>query len=75
MMTGNKTRTNFFKNKIRPGEGLELRSGGGDGYGDVLGDDSGDSDLGADGNSDGDSGELQQGMDDDDDSEPDNDFW
>lgn len=49
-MTGNKTRTNFFKNsKVRPGEGLEYRGG----------DDSGDnSDLGPEGNSDGDSGEL-----------------
>lgn len=50
MMTGNRTRTNFFKNKIRPGEGLENRNRNeGGNYGDILGDDSGDSDLGASG--------------------------
>jgi len=48
MMTGNRTRTNFFKNKMRPGEGLEHRKKG---YGDILGDDSdsGDSDIRSDG--------------------------
>ena len=60
MMTGNRTRTNFFKNKMRPGEGLEHRKKG---YGDILGDDSdsGNSDIHSDGNAysgDDDSGEL-----------------
>ena len=71
MMAGNRTRSNFFKNKVRPGEGLENRKGGGKQYGDLLGDDSNDSDIGGN-DYEGDSGELQQGMDDD--SEPDNDF-
>ena len=74
-MTGNRTRTNFFKNKMRPGEGLENRKKG---YGDILGDDSdsgGDSDIRSDGNAysgEDDSGELQEGAEEDD-SEP-NDF-
>jgi len=58
MMAGNRTRSNFFKNKVRPGEGLEDRKKAGNYEGDLLGDDS-DEDLGAsDGNYEGDSGEL-----------------